>query len=143
MIGNILLGGLFWVLGTVGLWWGLRLRRGEGRLPSERWGKANAVGVFWADPDRNILAGSIFGLGIATFMTALGIFMAIPFGPLAKVIVAVGAAAFVGSGLLWLSLATINRPRGLLPPNLRKRVGGSGANEQCLEEAGKALRRGR
>lgn len=122
MVLQILVIGFFWASGAIGLRWGLRLRRGEGNLPSGQWGRKNAVSLLWADPDRNILVGSIFGLGCAALMTSLGIFMAIPFGSLSTVIVAVGAAAFAGAGLLWLCLAIFDRPQALLPPSLRKQT---------------------
>jgi hypothetical protein len=108
------------VLSIAGLRWGLRIRRGEGRLPSEVFRRNSSLPLFMGDPDRNLLAVSLLGIGIAVLSTCAVIVNHLSRNPYSLTISAVGLSVFAVSFLLYLSFRIFHRPQALLPLSLRE-----------------------
>jgi hypothetical protein len=108
------------VVGVGGVRWALRIRRGEGRLPSDLLGPSAPFNRNFGNPDRYLLPACGLHVGMAMILL-WQIFdgLALHSRLWLALVGVVGLVILLTSMVLGLGVLLLNRPRFLLPPSVR------------------------
>jgi hypothetical protein len=112
------------IMGIGGVRWALRIRRGQGRLPSSLFRSSVIFSEDNGNPDRYLLPAAGIHLGMAmsilwNILDELGLHGS----ALLLLLAAPGILVILASGGLGLAIMLFNRPRFVLPPSVRDHPG--------------------